>query len=107
MFFDFTGREFQSQSRNTRHRRKPSGNQNDFGRHVRASTAAVWRLHFLAGSANCRSTGERVLGSCVLSFAPVFIYFIPGLSAFVELERQVLTVTFYLESIQGDSCRHQ
>jgi hypothetical protein len=27
------------------------------------------------------------------------------LSAFVELERQVLTVTFYLESIQGDSCQ--
>ena len=26
------------------------------------------------------------------------------LSAFVELEREVLTVTFYLESIQGDSC---
>jgi hypothetical protein len=26
------------------------------------------------------------------------------LSAFVELERQVLTVTFYLESIRGDSC---
>ena len=25
------------------------------------------------------------------------------LSAFVELERQVLTVTFYLESIHGDS----
>jgi hypothetical protein len=27
------------------------------------------------------------------------------LSAFVELERQVLTVTFYLESIQADSCK--
>ena len=27
------------------------------------------------------------------------------LSAFVELERQVLTVTFYLTSIHGDSCR--
>jgi hypothetical protein len=27
------------------------------------------------------------------------------LSAFVELERQVLTVTFYLESIHPDSCR--
>ncbi len=27
------------------------------------------------------------------------------LSAFVELERQALTVTFYLESIQADSCR--
>ena len=27
------------------------------------------------------------------------------LTAFVELERQVLTVTFYLESIQADSCR--
>jgi hypothetical protein len=27
------------------------------------------------------------------------------LSAFVELERQVVTVTFYLESIQADSCR--
>jgi hypothetical protein len=27
------------------------------------------------------------------------------LSAFVELEREVLTVTFYLESIQADSCR--
>ena len=27
------------------------------------------------------------------------------LSAFVELERQVLTVTFYLAAIQGDSCR--
>jgi len=27
------------------------------------------------------------------------------LSAFVELERQVLTVTFYLESIRADSCR--
>jgi hypothetical protein len=27
------------------------------------------------------------------------------LSAFVELERQVLTMTFYLESIQADSCR--
>jgi hypothetical protein len=27
------------------------------------------------------------------------------LSAFVELEREVLTVTFYLESIHGDSCR--
>ena len=27
------------------------------------------------------------------------------LTAFVELERQVLTVTFYLESIHGDSCR--
>jgi hypothetical protein len=26
------------------------------------------------------------------------------LSAFVELERQVLTVTFYLESIHADSC---
>jgi hypothetical protein len=26
------------------------------------------------------------------------------LSAFIELEREVLTVTFYLESIQGDSC---
>src|SRR5215471_10235784 len=26
------------------------------------------------------------------------------LSAFVELERQVLTVTFYLESIHSDSC---
>jgi hypothetical protein len=28
-----------------------------------------------------------------------------SLSAFVELERQVLTVTFYLESIHPDSCR--
>jgi hypothetical protein len=27
------------------------------------------------------------------------------LSAFVELERQVLTVTFYLESNHADSCR--
>jgi hypothetical protein len=27
------------------------------------------------------------------------------LSAFVELERQVLTVTFYLELIHADSCR--
>ena len=27
------------------------------------------------------------------------------LTAFVELERQVLTVTFYLESIHDDSCR--
>jgi hypothetical protein len=27
------------------------------------------------------------------------------LSAFVELERQVLTMTFYLASIHGDSCR--
>ena len=27
------------------------------------------------------------------------------LTAFVELEREVLTVTFYLESIHGDSCR--
>jgi len=27
------------------------------------------------------------------------------LSAFVEPERQVLTVTFYLASIHGDSCR--
>ena len=27
------------------------------------------------------------------------------LSAFVELERQVLTVTFYLDSIDADSCR--
>jgi hypothetical protein len=27
------------------------------------------------------------------------------LTAFVELERQVLTVTFYLASIHGDSCR--
>ena len=27
------------------------------------------------------------------------------LSAFVELEREVLTVTFYLESIRDDSCR--
>jgi hypothetical protein len=27
------------------------------------------------------------------------------LSAFVELERQVLTVAFYLESIHADSCR--
>jgi hypothetical protein len=27
------------------------------------------------------------------------------LSAFIELERQVLTVTFYLESIHADSCR--
>ena len=29
------------------------------------------------------------------------------LTAFVELERQVLTVTFYLESIQPDSCGDQ
>ena len=29
------------------------------------------------------------------------------LSAFVELERQVLTVTFYLESIQADSCQRR
>jgi hypothetical protein len=28
-----------------------------------------------------------------------------NLSAFVELERQVLTVTFYLASIHVDSCR--
>jgi len=27
------------------------------------------------------------------------------LSAFVELEREVLTVTFYLESIHADSCQ--
>jgi len=27
------------------------------------------------------------------------------LSAFLELERQVLTVTFYLESIHADSCQ--
>jgi len=27
------------------------------------------------------------------------------LSAFVELERQVLTVTFYLAAINADSCR--
>jgi hypothetical protein len=27
------------------------------------------------------------------------------LAAFVELERQVLTVTFYLASIHADSCR--
>ena len=29
------------------------------------------------------------------------------LTAFIELERQVLTVTFYLESIRDDSCRDQ
>jgi hypothetical protein len=29
------------------------------------------------------------------------------LSAFVELEHQVLTVTFYLASIRDDSCRDQ
>jgi hypothetical protein len=29
------------------------------------------------------------------------------LSAFVELERQVLTVTFYLESIHADPCVNQ
>jgi hypothetical protein len=29
------------------------------------------------------------------------------LTAFVELERQVLTVTFYQESIHYDSCRDQ
>jgi hypothetical protein len=29
------------------------------------------------------------------------------LSAFVELERQVLTVTFYLESIHANSCLDQ
>ena len=29
------------------------------------------------------------------------------LTAFVELERQVLTVTFYLESLHDDSCRDQ
>jgi hypothetical protein len=29
------------------------------------------------------------------------------LSAFVELERQVLTVTFYLESIRSDPCVDQ
>ena len=29
------------------------------------------------------------------------------LRAFVELERQVLTVTFYLESIHDDSCGDQ
>jgi hypothetical protein len=29
------------------------------------------------------------------------------LSAFVELEREVLTVTFYLESIHADSCLDQ
>ena len=29
------------------------------------------------------------------------------LTAFVELERQVLTVTFYLESIHGESVRDQ
>ena len=29
------------------------------------------------------------------------------LTAFVELERQVLTVTFYLESIHDDSCGDQ
>jgi hypothetical protein len=28
-------------------------------------------------------------------------------SAFVELERQVLTVAFYLASIHADSCRDQ
>jgi hypothetical protein len=27
------------------------------------------------------------------------------LAAFVELERQALTVTFYLESVQPDSCQ--
>ena len=27
------------------------------------------------------------------------------LSAFAELEREVLTVTFYLESVHADSCR--
>jgi hypothetical protein len=27
------------------------------------------------------------------------------LTAFVELERQVLTVTFYLESVHDNSCR--
>jgi hypothetical protein len=27
------------------------------------------------------------------------------LAAFVELEREVLTVTFYLESTRADSCR--
>jgi hypothetical protein len=29
------------------------------------------------------------------------------LSAFVQVERQVLTVTFYLESIHDNSCRDQ
>jgi hypothetical protein len=29
------------------------------------------------------------------------------LSAFVELEREVLTVTFYLESIHADPCGDQ
>ena len=29
------------------------------------------------------------------------------LTAFVELEREVLTVTFYLESIHADSCLDQ
>jgi hypothetical protein len=29
------------------------------------------------------------------------------LTAFVELKRQVLTVTFYLESIHDDSCQDQ
>jgi hypothetical protein len=33
------------------------------------------------------------------------VYADEKLSAFVELERQVLTVTFYLASIHADSCR--
>jgi hypothetical protein len=33
-----------------------------------------------------------------------FIVHSEKLSAFVELEREVLTVTFYLQSIHADSC---
>jgi hypothetical protein len=44
---------------------------------------------------------------CLRLFVRLALLYVPTkkLSALVELERQVLTVTFYLESIRADSCR--
>ena len=69
------------------------------------------RLHALvgvwAGSQRLMPTGEPsgLLTHTVTTEGALFVHADEKLSAFVELEPEVLTVTFYLESIHPDSCQ--
>jgi hypothetical protein len=52
--------------------------------------------HIISNSVGYTPQNARVFGRFIVRADEI-------LSAFVELEREVLTVTFYLESIQADS----
>jgi len=68
---------------------------------------AVWQSKTILARSVCASEAERsgLLTHIAATEGALLCVPTKKLSAFFELEREVLTVTFYLESIRADSWR--